>query len=347
MLLKTSRIQKAIWLPILYVGVISNSALAQNSCDLSSSHLDQLVLFLTQQNDARTDPSCVEYAIDSLTQLRSVKAVPALIKFLDFPEPLSLDEEEGRMAVASGHRGVRYRAVDALFAIGEAATPSLIEVLRDPATSPIKYKNALTAYLNIHREERDKATKYLADIIASDFCPVFRNANDKELILFLEEHADKQKEEDTNCVGFAVLRLGITKSAIATKTLLRYLNYEWPLATLGEPAPNPDYPLLYSRQHFVAVTAVYLLGSPALPQLIRLLENSAASSIGKAIEIVMLIYAEYPPQGIAVINSVSAKTRKASPHDETELLASAVRWCDLKHRIKCEEVARHQRQLPK
>lgn len=302
-------------------------------------------MFLNEQAATRTDPPCVEYAIEELEAMRSAKAVQVLIKLLDFSEPMSLDEENARMHVASSHHATKYKAVEALFNIGEAAIPSLMGVLRNPATPPIRFKNALAAYVDIRRENPEGARNFLSNTIASDLCSSFQNAKAEMLISFLEENAGKTATiPDSKCVISAIVQLGIVGTAKASKVLTSYLDYKSPLASTNDSdASDPDHPLLYTQQHYPAVTALYVIGSPALIQLLRTLDMAPSTARSKAVETIMLIYAEYPPQGIEVVNSVAAKGERLTATEGTQLAASAVQWCDIDHRAKCEEVLRQSR----
>lgn len=349
-MLESSQIHKRSRLLVVQMVILSAISSAASPKPLSSrlhcsnsfTGEEQLIMFLNEQAATRADPPCVEYAIEELEALRSAKAVPVLIKLLDFSEPMSIDEENARMLVASSHHATKYKAIEALFNIGEAAIPSLIEVLRNPATPPVRFKNALTAYLDIRRENPEDARKFLSNTIASDLCPSFQNAKAEILVSFLEGNAGKTTTaSDSKCVISAIFQLGIVGTAKTSKVLMSYLDYKSPFpSTNDSDASDPDHPLLYTQQHYPAVTVLCVIGSPALIPLLRTLDIAPSTARSKAVETIMLIYAEYPPQGVEVVNSAAVKGGKPTATGGTQLAASAIQWCDIDHRAKCEEVLR-------
>jgi hypothetical protein len=115
---------------------------------------------------------------------------------------------------------------------------------------------------------------------------------------------------------------------------LNYLDFEWP-ENANSAETNQDRPLFYQRQYYSAVTALFLIGSPALLPLVHQLENEALpeKARSKAVETIMLSYSEYPPKGVAVIRPSIDKVGKASAE---KLRLVVFGWCDLEHRSLCE-----------
>lgn len=311
----------------------------QRRCTMILGDEDQLISFLNQQKNDRTNPECIERAIVQLGSLRTPKAAPILTELLDFPMPLTADEESERMLIASSHNGSRYKAIEALFEIGPSALPSVIKVIRENRfASPIRLKNALEAYFDIHREDIVHARKDLKAVTMGDLCPSLQNADNKALISFLENNKGKVNHDNSECIAFAISELGKEKETTAIKALLGYLDYEWP-AEAGAIEVNPDHPLFYQQQRYPAVTALFLMGSPALMPLVHQLENESLTekARAKALETIMLYYAEYPPTGIKVIRLSLDKVAKASSE---RLKGAALEWCDVEHRSLCESALR-------
>jgi hypothetical protein len=303
----------------------------------------RLISFLGEQRTARSNPECIEQAIETLGAHRVIDAAAILTDFLDFPEPLSLDQESARMLVASSHFRNRYKATDALFHIGEPAVPSLIRIIQDPISSPIKLKNALQAYVDIRREAPNAAVRNLRSIIGAERCQSLMKAEDNDLIVFLQKQKTVRSREDWACLSFALLQLGMAKSTAATSVVLDYLDFKCCSICEGTVTnTDPDYPLNYEKQCYPAVTALYLIGPPSVPKLLRLLANANTPSAThtKGVETIMLLYAEYPPQGISVIRSFAGQQNIASQTSLANASASAVQFCDIAHRSLCETALR-------
>jgi HEAT repeat protein len=318
-----------------------STGVERHPCYDSSAGEDQLIDFLHREATTRTDPACIEQAIERLGATRSIKAVPTLIELLDFPEPLSMNEEAVRSLISGSHYTLRYKAIEALFNIGLPAIPNLLHILRDPYAPPIQLKNALDAYLDIRREDFINARKYVSSEMAIG-CPSLQDATEQALISFLEENKGRALNDHSNCVASTIVRLGMSSSLKAIKILLDYINYESPdTASTGPEILDPDRPQLYRFQHHPAVTALYMIGTPALLQLLHVLESPSSSTItnSRVVEVIMLMYAEYPPQGISIIQSAAAKDSPDVRSRILRLAASAVKWCDIEHRVKCRELS--------
>src|SRR5258708_35785103 len=96
-------------------GMAEMNTSPQAICSISFKVPREMVEFLNQQEPARADVNCIEYAIERLGSLESADAAPVLAKFLDFPAPMSPKLEEERMLISSTPR---YKAIEALFNIG-------------------------------------------------------------------------------------------------------------------------------------------------------------------------------------------------------------------------------------
>src|SRR5579872_719275 len=300
---------------------------------------DQFIDFLVQQQPSRTNPVCVEFAIEQLGKLRASAAAPILIEFLDFPTPMSVEQEFTRMVISSSHFGSRYKAVEALFDIGEPALPSVMKALQDRSAPTIKFKNALDAYASIHREHIALAIKALRDSDGDSLCPPLRHSEDSGLMAFLEENKNGKRSESPDCAAFAILELGKARSYPAIPILIRYLDFEWPHAS----NVNSNASLVYERQYFPAVTALVLMGTPSLLPLLHTLETEPLPQIArsKGVETIMLLYAEYPPFGIkALVSPISRAPDKASAERMASAARFALQWCDDEHKPLCEMALR-------
>jgi hypothetical protein len=108
------------------------------------------------------NPGCVVYAIQQLGAERYTAAADVLATYLDFQAPGT--EKVG--APGTVYRripslGDKYPAATALFEIGKPATPSLVRVIANSASSDLLRKNALEVLFAVHRENLADGTREL------------------------------------------------------------------------------------------------------------------------------------------------------------------------------------------
>jgi len=101
--------------------------------------------FLGEQNDLRDSP-CVVPTIKSLGCARDVRAIPVLIKYLDYQDPNSGPQSP------MPDRRASYPAITALFQIGQAAAPQLVSAIID-GRSELAQHHAAVAYLFVYRDD--------------------------------------------------------------------------------------------------------------------------------------------------------------------------------------------------
>jgi len=127
-----------------------------------------LAVFLKAQESARRKPDCTIFALRRLGSLNydgrsmdgglGASAVAELLaEYLDFQRP-PLDDLE-----PLGVRGNTqlYPAVQALVAIGISANPALLKVIMSEKSSDIARENAVTAIMDMHRDDQAAAVRML------------------------------------------------------------------------------------------------------------------------------------------------------------------------------------------
>jgi len=142
----------------------ASAALAEECSEFPPefSDVDKLIHFLDAQESPTAPNDCVTVAIRLLGPFQSSKAVPTLIRYLDYKRPLSSAERNGVWF----HPNVvtsRYPTISALATIGEASLPELVRVIGDPKTSPKTRDSAVFTVMLVHRQKPEEGISFLED----------------------------------------------------------------------------------------------------------------------------------------------------------------------------------------
>lgn len=132
----------------------------------SDREINNLTVILKDKSMKEKSPQTLVEAIKRLGSIKSAKAVPELLEYLDFEAPLKTTENykepsDGIEITPSIPLSGRYPAISALIQIGQTTLPKLIEVIENEESSSLKSKNALYTVQQIFRDDLSEAVKYL------------------------------------------------------------------------------------------------------------------------------------------------------------------------------------------
>jgi hypothetical protein len=148
------RVSIALLGALSLLGGLSPIFAASVCADLENKKPESRLEYL-QGERSRLDRNCVLYAIEQLGNDHYTAAIKTLAAYLDYrrPDPPSFGSPAAPLVV--GHlewSGSIYPAGTALFQIGKAAVPRLVEVIADVSTSDLVRNNAGDVVFAIYRE---------------------------------------------------------------------------------------------------------------------------------------------------------------------------------------------------
>ncbi len=115
-----------------------------------------------QRDRALTDPICTAFAIRELGRERYLPAVPALVKALDFKAPETLPQPARPIRPGPiTWVGSVYPAANALFQIGKAVVPALLDAIASPKTTDLVVRNVIELLVATYREDPAEAVTVL------------------------------------------------------------------------------------------------------------------------------------------------------------------------------------------
>jgi hypothetical protein len=141
----------ALWL----LGVVSPLFGAPACGDLENKQPESLMEYL-QGERSRLNRDCVLYAIEQLGNAHYAPAIRTLVGYLGYRKSDPPNFGSPAAPLIPGHpewSGSIYPAGSALFQIGKAAVPQLIEVIADASTSDLVRNNAGDVVFGIYRED--------------------------------------------------------------------------------------------------------------------------------------------------------------------------------------------------
>jgi hypothetical protein len=147
-------------LPLLCAGLAAASGRPFVCAELEDAKPEGLMAYL--QHDRTTlKPDCAFFAIERIGLKHYRPAVRTLIAYLDYRVPA--DPAEANLPpIGRPHSlGYTYPASDALFEIGQAAFPDLVEAIGDPKTTDVAWRNAIQTLHDIGREDVPGAVSLL------------------------------------------------------------------------------------------------------------------------------------------------------------------------------------------
>jgi hypothetical protein len=147
---------------LAFIGEMSPAFAAYPCADLENKKPEMLQEYL-QGERSRLDRNCALYAIEHLGNDHYEAAIKTLIGYLDYraPDPPTYSAPDGPVILKVAW-WAPYLAVDALFQIGKAAIPQLVEAIADASTSDQARNNAGDAVLLIYREDMPEGVAVLA-----------------------------------------------------------------------------------------------------------------------------------------------------------------------------------------
>lgn len=122
--------------------------------DVAAKKANYALSVISDQTFLAKDPACVRTAIMYLGMNHVAKAIPELIRLLNY------HQNPGFGHLPRG-KGEEYPAIDGLAAMGEQASPALLKVLAMSDSVTVESANALDTFMNIYRENVDKGLHLL------------------------------------------------------------------------------------------------------------------------------------------------------------------------------------------
>ena len=119
----------------------------------------QLATFLEQKDVLTSQTDCAIAALEILGHEQAVSYIPQLVNFLSFRHKFYWEGTgfNWRPVTELGH----YPAAMALFEIGKPALPALLAVAAEEKPDSLKFKNAVSTIMLIHRDQSSQGVHFL------------------------------------------------------------------------------------------------------------------------------------------------------------------------------------------
>lgn len=143
-------------------------ALSQHSREAAKNQDSaQLITVLRDEQLRKREPELVAKAIERLGDIKSVEAIDDLVHLLTFIRNIQ-PERVGDVIVGEHFITTfgRYPAAGALFRIGKASLPALIEVVETEQADSLAGENAIYTVTQIFRDAPLEGVEYLRDAAA-------------------------------------------------------------------------------------------------------------------------------------------------------------------------------------
>ncbi len=171
-------------------------------------------------------------------------------------------------------------------------------------------------------------------------CDLLRQSTRVQLINYLQSNS--RSEPEWPCIKFALRELGESKGKEAKEAipvLVDYLDYKRPLS--GAEKNGFFLHMPSAEEMYPATGALFSIGQPAIPAMIRVIESSDdPQKHDNAVFVIMQIYRERMPQGIQKLKAASAARAEKGFKLEAQRLnqsaKEALRWCTV-NRSECEQ----------
>lgn len=131
-----------------------------------------------------------------------------------------------------------------------------------------------------------------------------------------------------DCIAYATFQLGFGRHTEATKTLVAYLDYRSPDDLKGA----RQMVVGRNADPYPAATALFMIGKPAVPDLIEAVAGSATSGVARsnAVLTVFVIYRDDISEAVRMLKR-AAKARESTDCEASQRLIDAARktagWC--------------------
>jgi hypothetical protein len=150
------------------------------------------------------------------------------------------------------------------------------------------------------------------------------------MVSFLNVEA---RTADPECITTVIGRLGNSRDVSAVPVLIRLLDFQRPL-TQRERAG-----ITIMRGHFPAVSALFSIGLPAVPVLVKSIRLGELNPTSKknAVEAVATIFRENPDQAVALLMKAARESTIPAEKENLESSAheAAAHFCGVRWREKC------------
>jgi hypothetical protein len=170
-------------------------------------------------------------------------------------------------------------------------------------------------------------------LFAGSGCTLLEGSEPQAQLAYLQRD---RKDQNGNCILFAIEHLGKERYAPASKTLVRYLDYPAP----EEPRSKffDHIPMVWNL--YPASSALFLIGEGTVPDIVALIADGDASILIRlnAMEVVHGIYGERPPESVAVLARAARELSKADPVAGGRLWQAAretAGMCLDRHKTEC------------
>jgi len=133
----------------------------------------------------------------------------------------------------------------------------------------------------------------------------------KELLLILRDKQMQQSQPD-RVIG-AIKQLGELKSADSIDDLIALITFrqkfDWEDINQGGIVYSQPPHLISALEHYPAAGALFRIGKPSIPALIKLIESNPADSLESlnAHTTIMIIFRDNPREGVRVLRKALAK----------------------------------------
>jgi hypothetical protein len=154
---------KNLRLFVLTAALLTSSSLVrtQECTSFENSQSQDLVSFLNGVVPDDKNAVCVNLAIKKLGEARYPSAAPVLVHLLDFKRPPLTESEKQGFSVRMPSIWEWYPATTALELIGTDALPSLLNVMRAEATTPLAREHAIAVWMEIYKYDKKGGVGHL------------------------------------------------------------------------------------------------------------------------------------------------------------------------------------------
>jgi hypothetical protein len=145
-------------------------------------------------------------------------------------------------------------------------------------------------------------------LAATPPCPELQTAKPQDRLAYLR--GDRAMLMPP-CIVFAITQLGIERYAVATDTLAEYLDFRMPGTEEHEHGVAAINRIPWIGDKYPAAAALFEIGKPASPSLVRVVGNAASSELMRtnALEILLFIHREDMAEAVALLNKASRFSR--------------------------------------
>jgi hypothetical protein len=159
--------------------------------------------------------------------------------------------------------------------------------------------------------------------VAAGKCSELETAKPEALLTYLQR--DRGSLE-ADCVFYAIVHVGVNPSAEGIKTLITYLDYQY---------PDPKSPYGFARTSmfpFPAVQELLGMGTLVVPDVVEAIANPATTPLARngATHVIFLMNAKDLPEAVRVLKRAS-KAKESTDWEASQRLFDAARkaaeWC--------------------